>query len=187
MNGFDVALLVLMGVLVVIGLIKGLVRILVGMLALVTAFLVASRYHDPVASRFSDWIDSPELALLASYILLFIGVMLAGGVAAWLLRKVLKAAMLSWADRLAGAAVGLTAALLAAALVVLPVVAYAPRGSELLSRSTLAPYVAVVADLAVRMAPDDLASRYRQGIEALRRYWHGLDDVPIRSIPEGTA
>lgn len=178
MNPFDIALLVLMGLLVVAGLVKGMVRIMIGLLALVTAFFVASRYHAPVADRFGVADASPEASMLVTYVLLFIGVLLAGSVVAWLLRKVLKAAMLGWADRLAGAAVGLVAALLTAALLVLPVVAYSPWGSGTLRGSVLAPYVAAVADLAVQAAPDDLAQRYRAGVESLRDAWHGVTALP---------
>ena len=51
----------------------------------------------------------------------------------------------------------------------------------------LAPYVAVVADLAVHAAPEELARRYRDGVEALRRYWRGTDDLPIRAVGQDSA
>ena len=184
MNGFDLALLILVAVLVIVGLVKGLVRVLVGILALVTAFLVASRFHGPLAERARGVDVSPEVLQLVAYLLLFVAVMLAGGVVAWLLRKLVKAAMLGWADRLAGAALGLAAALFAAALIVLPVVAYAPGGSELLGRSRLAPYVDVVADVLASTAPPELASAYRRHVEALRRIWHGLEPSSTSTIGE---
>ena len=79
--------------------------------------------------------------------------------------------MLGWADRLAGGAVGLVAALLAAALVILPVVAYAPSGAAVLRNSVLAPYVTVVADIANPLVPDRLSGQYRDKMESLRQYW----------------
>jgi membrane protein required for colicin V production len=176
MNGFDIGLLVFMGVLVVIGLAKGLVRILVGFAALVTAFLVACFYHEPLASYLAR-LDLPdEVVYFGSYVLLFVAVMLVGGLVAMVLRKLMKAAMLSWADRMAGAALGLAVALLAAALLVVPVVAYMPNGERLLGGSRLAPYVAAVADLAIQVAPEDFYERYREGIEALRDHWRGRSE-----------
>jgi membrane protein required for colicin V production len=173
MNGFDVALLVLLGVLVVVGLLKGLVRILIGLLAVVAAFFVASHGHRPLAERMGTIDLSPEVLQLIAYLALFVVVLLAGGVLAWLLRKILRAAMLGWVDRLAGAALGVAVAMLATALVVLPAVAYVPGGASWLDGSRLAPYVTAVADLAVRTAPDDLADAYRRGMESLRRVWGG--------------
>jgi membrane protein required for colicin V production len=170
-NQFDLFLLVLACVLVVVGMLKGLVRILIGLAALVAAFAVAARYHQPLAHRMSGLDIGFEPLSLISYLLIFLAVMVLGGIAARLSRRILKAAMLGWADRLGGAALGLLAALLVAALLVLPLVAYSPGSERLLARSRLAPYVTVVADLANTLAPADLSRRYREGVEGLRRFW----------------
>jgi membrane protein required for colicin V production len=174
MKGFDIALLALLGVLVVVGLVKGLVRILVGLLAVVAAFFVASHGHRPLAERVGNVDLSPEVLQLIAYLALFVAVMLAGGVVAWLLRKLMRAAMLGWADRLAGAALGVAVAMLVTSLVVLPAVAYVPDGAAWLAGSRLAPYVAVVSDLAAEAVPEELADAYRRGIGSLRERWGGL-------------
>jgi len=171
-------------VLVVVGMLKGLVRILIGVGGLVAAFTVAARYHAGLAERLSGWDINEEALRLVAYLLIFVGVMLAGGLIAFLTGKLIRAAMLGWADRLGGAALGLVAALLAAALVVLPVLAYSPYGEQILARSVLAPYVAAVADLATTLAPSDLGQRYRRKIEDLRRFWQrqGLE-AHDRAVP----
>ncbi len=171
MNGFDIGLLVLLGMLVLLGLIKGLARLLVGIGALVAAFWLAAYFHQNLAADLG-WTNIPGQPLkLISYLLIFLGTMLAGGVVAYFLRRLLKAAMLGWADRLAGGAVGLAAAMLVAALLLLPLVAYSPIGESLLRDSVLAPYVVVVADLATRLAPVELSESYRKNVERLRRVW----------------
>lgn len=170
MNGFDVTLLALACVLVVLGMARGLVRILIGVAALVAAFVLAARFHQPLADRLTFEIRPEALSLLA-YVMIFLGVMLLGGAIAFFTRKLLKVAMLSWADRLGGAAVGLLAAALVAALVVLPLVAYSPWSEKLLAGSVLAPYVSVVADVANAVVPDSLSRRYRERIKSLRDYW----------------
>jgi membrane protein required for colicin V production len=172
MNVFDVALLVVVCLLVVVGMVKGIVRILVGLAALVAAFAVAATYQRPLADRLASWIAIPETGLLlVAYALLFLTVMLIGGLVAFLARKLVRAAMLSWADRVAGAALGFLTASLAAALVILPLVAYTPSGNRVLRQSVLAPYVAVVADLARPLVPEDLSRRYQEHIDDLRRFW----------------
>lgn len=171
MNGFDIALLIVMGILVVLGLMKGLVRILVGFAALVAAFVVAGMFHRQVAAGLGRLNISDEILRLLSYLGLFIAVMLAGAVLAFLLRKLVKAAMLGWADRLAGAALGVAAAFLAFSFLVVPVVAYAPEGARVLDRSVLAPYVLVVAGLAARAAPQDLVERFQEELGDLKEHW----------------
>jgi membrane protein required for colicin V production len=171
MNTFDIVLLVLACLLVLIGVIKGLVRILIGLAALVAAFALAARYHRPLADRLHGLEIGEEPLKLLAYVMIFLGVMLAGAVVAFLLRKLVKAAMLSWADRLAGATLGLVVALLTAALLVLPLVAYSPYSERILGNSVLAPYVTAVADLANTLVPEDLSRRYDEKIDELRRYW----------------
>lgn len=171
MNQFDIALLVLACVLVVVGMMKGLVRILIGLAALVAAFAVAARYHQPLADKLSGLELPSRPMMLITYVLIFIGVMLTGSLLAFLLRKLIKAAMLSWADRLGGAALGLVVALVAAALLVLPIVAYSPWSEGMLRSSVLAPYVTAVADLASPLVPDELSDLYDRRIEDLRQFW----------------
>ena len=63
------------------------------------------------------------------------------------------------------------AALLAAALIVLPVIAFVPTGERLLRNSVLAPYVTLFSDLANAIVPEELAEQYRERMDALRGSW----------------
>jgi membrane protein required for colicin V production len=172
LNALDFALLGLLGLLALLGLIKGLTRLAISVVALVAAFLLAAHFHEPVAEAIAARTRlSGPLLMLVAYLSIFLGTMLAGALAGFIARKLVQAALLSWIDRLAGAAVGLVAATLLAALIVLPVVAYWPAGSQALENSVLAPYLAVVADMANRFVPEKLSAQYRKGVEALRRHW----------------
>ena len=172
LNAFDLLVLVLVGLLVLLGLLKGLTRLLIGIGALVAAFILAAQFHGLAAAFVLAVIDMPAPAAnLIGYLAIFLGTLSAGALTGRILRGLLKAAMLGWADRLAGAAAGFVAALLAAALIVLPVVAYVPTGERLLRNSLLAPYVTLFSDLANAAVPEELAERYRERMDALRRSW----------------
>jgi membrane protein required for colicin V production len=171
MNPIDFVMLVLLGILVFIGVLKGMTRILIGIGALVAAFVLAANAHQPVADKLA-FLDLPGEAIsLIAYVVIFLGTMLVGALVAFLMRKLLRAAMLTWADRLAGGALGLVAATLVAGLFILPLVAYSNTGQQALRDSVLAPYVTVVADLANRWVPQGLSDSYRRKVEDLRRYW----------------
>ena len=176
MNAFDIVLLVILSLLVLLGMIKGLTRVLIGIGALIAAFMLAAQLHAGVAARL-HWINLPDAALkLLAYLIVFFGTMLAGALVAFFVRRLLKAAMLSWADRLAGGALGLVAALLISGLLILPIVAYSPMGEQVLRTSVLAPYVTVVADLANQMVPEEMSQSYKEKVDGLRRYWRGQWD-----------
>ncbi len=183
MNGFDIALTVLMVAAVLYGLVKGLVRIALGVGALVAAFVVASRFSAAAAPWFGFLASAAETRRLVAYAALFLGVLVAGGILSWALRGILKLAALGCADRLAGGALGLVGALLAAALVLMPVVAWSPGGPDVLASSRLARYVSAVADVASIAAPQDLARRYRERVEELRKRWRGDAAREVVTIP----
>ncbi|MDH3626915.1 MAG: CvpA family protein [Acidobacteriota bacterium] len=176
MNTIDIVLLGIACALVIVGMWKGLVRVLVGVAALVAAFALAARYHAPLAERLGGVDLSDGWLPILAYLLIFVGVMLAGGLIAFLIRRVLKAAMLGWLDRLAGGALGLLAAAVLAGVLVLPLVAYMPNSSGVLRGSVLAPYAVVVGDLATSLAPSGLSDRYRENVKDLRREWQRQDD-----------
>ena len=170
-NGFDTVLLVVIAVLMLVGLGKGLARIAIGVGALVAAFLLAAQFHTPVAAAVmaSTGLSEP-VAAVAAYGVIFLGTMLAGALVARVLQRTLQVAMLGWADRLAGAGVGLLAALLVAGLV-LPLVGRVPAGESLLRESVLAPYVASVAELTHGLLPAPVTAGYRERMDDLRVYW----------------
>jgi membrane protein required for colicin V production len=180
MNALDIGLVVLFALGLGIGLARGFVRILIGILSLVVAFFLASRYQDQIAAVMTARHVSETPARIGAYVLVFLGTMIAGGLVAWVVGKLLKLAMLSFPDRLAGGALGILGALLAAAFLVHPLVASSPDGSRLLATSKLAPYVSVVADVVNAVAPDAVAKRYESGIESLRKVWRG--EVPIEKV-----
>ena len=183
MNGFDVFLLVLACLLVLIGVIKGIVRVLIGIAALIAAFGFAAYYHQPLATRLGVLDVSQGVLRILAYALIFIGVMLAGGLIAYVTRKLIKASMLSWADRTAGAVVGLVAAALVAVLLVLPIVAYSPWRGLAFGDSMFAPYIVGVGEAAATVAPAEMAERYRQGVEDLRKIWDGpLVDPSLQPV-----
>ena len=171
MNTLDIVLLAIACILVVIGMAKGLIRIVIGVAAILAAFALAARFHRPLADLLSGAEIPTGVMHLVSYAGIFLGTMIAGTLLAWLLRKVVSIAMLGWADRLAGGALGFLGALAIAAMLILPIIAYIPSGSTILTKSTLAPYVTVVSDVATSVAPDELTQAYQQKIDELRRRW----------------
>ncbi len=180
MNGFDIALVVLVAAAVVFGLLNGLVRILIGLAALLVAFVLAARYHAALAGEMPGALGQQGRSF-AAYLLILLGVMLVAGLVGWIARRLLDVVRLGWADRLGGAALGLVGSALFAAFVVVPIVAYAPSGRHVLADSRLAPYVAVVADIALRLAPPSLSSRYESQADELRRGWRERFVVDARA------
>ena len=69
MNAFDIFLLILISVLGLVGLLKGLVRLLIGVGALITAFIIAAQSHQKVTSTINGIVEMPDpiVSLISSY------------------------------------------------------------------------------------------------------------------------
>ena len=177
-NAFDVGFAALVLLLSLVGVLKGLTRLLVGMTALVAAFVLAAARHAQVAAALVGRFETPpQVATVIGYVAVFIAVMLFAALVLPLLRAVVRMVMPAWADRLAGAVAGLAGAVLIAGSLVVPVLAYAPAGDRLLAESRLAPHAVVGADTALAFAPAGLTAWYRERMAAVEQSWRDRDEM----------
>ena len=171
-NVFDVVFAALVAVCSLVGLFKGLTRLVVGMTALVAAFLVAAARHAQVGGALAARFEVPPLvASVVAYAMVFLTVMLFGALVLPLARAVVRMTTLAWLDRFAGLAAGLCGAVLIAGSVVLPVLAYVPAGDRVLAESQLAPYATFGAELVAAMAPPEIGAWYRERMAGVESLW----------------
>lgn len=152
---------------VVIGLFRGLVvevmALLVWALALAASALLAPKLADALGTA----IETPSARIFLAYALVFVGVLLVGAIATWMLRKLVAGTGLSGTDRLLGGVFGIARGVVLVVLVVL-MLGLTPlprdawwRGSHLL------PHVVVLAERARAQLPERIAAQIRlDGSEA---------------------
>jgi membrane protein required for colicin V production len=102
MTWADWAIIVVLGLSALISVVRGFVKEIVSLLIWLAAAVIASIFHDQLASLMSDLIDTPSLRMLAAWIILFVAVLLVGSILNYLLGKLVKATGLSGTDRLLG-------------------------------------------------------------------------------------
>jgi membrane protein required for colicin V production len=181
-NVFDAVVILVAAALFLVGLFKGAARISLGLVALVAGFFVATQFQDAFADRLVRIGIGAGPSAVLSWVLLYLGTILAGGFAGWLVSRALKAAKLAWADRIGGASLGIVAAALFAAALVHPLAASPTMGPRMLGESALAPYAAALADVGNRTVPEALAARYRDGVEAVRVLWRAQRERAGRDL-----
>ena len=99
MNAFDVGFLAFLAVLTLVGALKGLTRLIIGVGALISAFLVVAQFQGRVTATAASLFALPSsVAQIVAYLALFFGTMLGGALLAFALRRLVKAAMLGWVD-----------------------------------------------------------------------------------------
>lgn len=106
MNEVDWAILAIVGLSAAISLLRGFVKEALSIIVWVLALWVAFRFTSPFAGVFLRGIELESIRLAAAALVLIIGVLLIGGMASWLIGRLLRSTGLTGPDRLLGALFG---------------------------------------------------------------------------------
>lgn len=119
MTLFDYAVLVIVGLSVAFGAMRGLVREVLSLVAWVTAFVAANFLAAEIAALLPQTVATVELRLLAGFMIVFVAVLILMIVLAIMASKLVKSAGLGVEDRLLGGLFGLARGLLVVVILVL--------------------------------------------------------------------
>jgi len=168
-NWLDYLLLALIGGSVLAGLIKGLARSVIGLVAAIAGFLCGLWFYGVVGSFFYEYLSSRRLAHLVGFTLIFLGIVLLGVVLAAVIGRLLKWARLSWLDHLMGGAFGVLRGALVAAALIVAIMAFAPKPPpRSVAGSRLAPYLLEAARWVVAAAPYEVRQGFQESYDRLK-------------------
>jgi membrane protein required for colicin V production len=106
MNGFDLALVAVVGLSVLFAFARGVVRELIAVATWIAAFIAAFAYAAPVAATFTALAITPVAKHVLAFALILIAVLVVGAVIAHMLSGAVRAIGLGFLDRLLGALFG---------------------------------------------------------------------------------
>jgi membrane protein required for colicin V production len=162
---------------VVIGLVRGFVvevmALIVWAFAIFASVLFAPKLTDALAGS----IETPSGRIFLAYALVFVGTLLLGAVATWLLRKLVQGTGLSGTDRLLGGVFGIARGAVLVVLVVL-MLGLTPFPRDAWWReSRLLPQVVAMAERVRAWLPERIAAQIRLD---------GSEAPPFLPLPEST-
>jgi len=165
-NWFDYLLLILVAGSVLAGLVKGFARSLIGLASVIIGLVCGLWFYGVAGAFFYEFVSSRKLAHLLGFIVVFMGVVLAGTALAALLARLLKWAHLSWLDHLMGGGFGLLRGAVVAAALVLAVMAFAPKPPpRAVTDSRLSGPLVQIARVIAGAAPYEVRHGFRQSYE----------------------
>ncbi len=163
-NWLDWVLAVIVVASVVAAILKGFVRELIALAALVAALAVAALGYPQASLWFDDLTRSHEVALGLGFLTLFVGTLLVGALASVLAKRLIKTVGLQWFDRFLGGIFGLVRGVVVDCILLMCLLAFNMK-PESVQRSLLAPYVSAGARVIVWVMPADLQAEFRAGYE----------------------
>jgi membrane protein required for colicin V production len=146
---------------------KGIIRELISLGAVLVGLVVAALGYERAALWFEDLSRSHEVALAAGFLTLFVAVLLLGAVLSSVARKLIKTVGLESIDRILGGIFGAFRGLAIDCILLLALVAFAIKPDDV-NQSFLAPYVTTGARVIAVLMPADLKSQFHLGFEKFR-------------------
>ncbi len=183
-NTLDIIFLVLTGVSVLYSLIRGFVREVFSLLALIFGFIAASYGYSIPAEWLQGWGANEMVAKIIAFIILLI---LAVFIISWVgkgFSRLVQKMDLSWADHAGGAAFGFLKAMLLIAILLLVLTAFLPPKTPILSESKVAPTALAVARVLLFFVPQNLQDLYNEKEKDLKEYWGIKRFIPQKTRKE---
>jgi len=118
MNSLDYVIVAVIAISALVGLLRGFVRETVSLLAWLAAFWLAVAYSEAVAVHLSRFIAAPAVRFGVAFVVIFLGVLIAGMIVNYILASLLKKAGVRTSDRILGGLFGTARGLVAVGLVV---------------------------------------------------------------------
>jgi membrane protein required for colicin V production len=150
---------------------KGLAREIISLVALIGGLVLAAIYYPVTAQWFLPFSRNESVADLFGFMIIFLGCIVAGAIAAFLVNKFIKMATLEWLDRLLGGVYGFLRGWAIASIIILALIAF-PIRENLLARSRLAPYLLAGARVAAYMVPQDMKNRFNEQYQKVLQLWN---------------
>ena len=181
MNAADWSIIVVILVSTVAAASEGFFHQAFGIAGLIVGYLLAAWQYARVAAWFAPHVNSPWLANILGFLVIFVAVVIVAAISGRIVRWAMKEAGLSLIDRLLGALLGLVKGSLFVAIILMGMTAFAPSSSWL-EGSELAPYFLVVGRAAIWLAPSELRAKFYEGLD-LVRHAHIPDPAALTPHP----
>ena len=164
-NWLDILVLAVIGISLILGLIRGLTRMVIGIASVIAGFVIAALYYRPVSALFNRLFEAEIWRHLVAFILVFVVVLVIGGLVSFLLSKIIKGP-LRFADRILGGMLGVVSGILVCGVLVIAQLAF-PVDKDALKRSTIAPYCYWLTKGMIQVIPQELKEKFKATYEEI--------------------
>ncbi len=172
MNPFDIAIAVILGYGIILGILRGFIREITSIAGILGGFYVAYRFYDGFAVVFSPFFENAYYPQIISFLILFVAIVVGMALLGMLLRTFLKLLLLGVVDRILGALFGgVKAVLIVSVLFFLLTTFLPPGGVAMIRDSRLAPAANAVANAIVFVIPQETKQAVVKKMEHLRWQW----------------
>jgi membrane protein required for colicin V production len=174
MNILDIVIGVILGFCLVRGIFRGTVKEITSIIGVFVGFYAAYTYYPIVGNWFSGIIANKSYLNILSFFITFTIWFLAVGFVGVVLKYLLKAVALGWADRILGGTLGIVKAVLIASVLLVPLTTFLPQKPPVIKDSFFARHVSTLSEKMVAVVPKEMKQKFGDNIDALKEAWKEL-------------
>jgi membrane protein required for colicin V production len=167
MNWLDIVLVAIMALAVILGIVKGLAKQVVGLVAAVAGLILAVIYYKDLAGVFDRVVKNGLLSHFLAFLLIFFLVVIAGAILGHLITKAMKGP-LAVANRLSGGVFGAVKGVLICGVLVFALITFGVARPAL-ETSVVAPVCVGVTRIAIDLIPKDLRDQFYASYKQIRK------------------
>jgi membrane protein required for colicin V production len=186
-NWLDILMAVLAAIFVLQGLRQGFTRLAIALVATLLGIILASWMYGSAGAFLIPYVSSKSLANIAGFLIVFIGVQLAGALLSWGLGRLYKWTGLTVLDRMLGAVFGVVKAALVGIVIVMILTAFPLNPvPNSIKDSRAAPYLIEASHVLVQLAPRELKDGFAATYDKIKKIWSGSGE-PAKTPPRDSA
>ncbi len=171
MNPFDVVVVIILGFCLIRGIFRGLIKEVASLIGVLAGFYAGYTYYRELAVFLARWMGNPVFLNLVAFFVLFCSVFLMISILGVVIKYLLSIAFLGWVDRVCGASFGMIKGILIAAILLLSLTAFLPKGSPLLENSLLAPHVTRLSETMAQIVSPNMKKQFVRKIQEVKNSW----------------
>ena len=143
MNLLDIIIIVTMIFFIVKGVLRGFVREIASLAGVILGILLSNRFQPEMTDYLKPYLPATKFLPLISFAALFVLILVFFNILGWVIKLLLKKALLGWIDRTLGAGLAITKGVIITYLVIVLLTFFLPAKTPLMVESKLAPLIIV--------------------------------------------
>ncbi len=171
MNKLDIIIIIILSLTFIRGLMRGIVKEVMGIVGIVLAFILSSKYHQDLTPYIVKIVHDKEISGIIAFAILFLSTVVVLFLIGALIREMLKSMSLGWLDNLGGGVFGFIKGVLLSSMIIFVLTFSLDPKSPILTESKLSPYVMKIADRLIYLVPEDIKKEFKKRSHRLKDKW----------------
>ena len=162
-NWVDLILLAILAITVLFGILRGFVRQIFGILAVIIGLILAVNYYTYISNFLTQWINNRTVTHFLGFIVIFVFALFLGGILSFMLSKAIKGP-LKFINHALGGGLGLLKGALICGVILFAMLVF-PFDEDTLKQSLLAPSCLRVTKAVIYLIPEDLKIKFNEAYQ----------------------